>query len=82
MGSNDYACLALEGLMTMKNDSGAANMGKLHQLLMFKMYMEDLDCLLTPADEDEESFKRIDIRACCKLQRVSCIFYIVGGKLG
>ena len=71
-----------EGLMSMKNDSGAANMGKLHQLLMFRMYMEDLDCLLTPADEDEESFKRIDIRACCKLQRVSCIFYIVGGKLG
>ena len=77
MGSNDYACLALEGLMSMKNDSGAANMGKLHQLLMFKMYMEDLDCLLTPADEDEESFKRIDIRACCKLQRVHIMYNIL-----
>ena len=47
----------------MKNDSVAANMSKLHWF----MYMGP--DARTPADDDEESFKRIEIRASCKLQR-------------
>ena len=73
----------LEGLMSMKNDSGAANMGKLHQVLVFKMYM-DPDCS-PPLMRTKNPLKGSTFVLAANYNvYISCIiFYIVGGgKLG